>query len=276
MARRPAHDPLRAPVLPPLPAEPLRDRVVLVTGGAQGIGRGIAQAVLAAGGRVLIGDRDAEAGRACLAEWQAGPAAAFQRLDVAREASVRRFVAAALRRFGRIDALVNNAGIADPHTGPLESLPLAQWRQRLGVNLDGAFLCAKHALPALRQAPGGGVVLNIASSRALQSEPDTEAYAASKGALLAFTHALAISAGPAVRANAISPGWIATEAWRKPATRQVPRLSREDHAQHPAGRVGTPADIGALAVFLLSPAAGFITGENFVVDGGMVRTMHYH
>jgi len=254
---------------------PLLGRVVLVTGGAQGIGRGVAQAVLAAGGRVLIGDVDGEAGRACLDEWQAGDAAAFQRVDVSREASVRRFVAAAQRRFGRIDGLVNNAGIADPHTGPLEQLALHEWRRRLGVNLDGAFLCAKHALPALRQAPAGGAIVNVASSRALQSEPDTEAYAASKGGLLAFTHALAISAGPAVRVNAISPGWIATDAWRKPATRRTPKLSRVDHAQHPAGRVGTPEDIGALAAFLLSPRAGFITGENFVVDGGMVRTMHY-
>ncbi|AND67951.1 hypothetical protein ATSB10_04970 [Dyella thiooxydans] len=254
---------------------PLRGRVVLVTGGAQGIGRGIAQAVLAAGGRVLVGDVDVEAGRACLDEWQAGDAAAFQRLDVGREASVQRFVTGALRRFGRIDGLVNNAGIADPHTGPLERLDLREWRRRLGVNLDGAFLCAKHALPALRQAPAGGAIVNVASTRALQSEPDTEAYAASKGGLLAFTHALAISAGPEVRVNAISPGWVATDGWRKPATRRSPKLSRADHAQHPAGRVGTPEDIGALAAFLLSPKAGFISGENFVADGGMVRRMQY-
>ncbi|HET6432507.1 glucose 1-dehydrogenase [Dyella sp.] len=276
MARRSSS---RAAAAPPSPAPALQpslhERVVLVTGGAQGIGRGVAQAVLAAGGRVLIGDTDSEAGRACLDEWQVGDAAAFLPLDVASEAGVRRWIAAAGKRFGRIDGLVNNAGIADPHTGPLEQLTLREWRRRLAVNLDGAFLCAKHALPWLRQAPEGGVLLNIASSRALQSEPDTEAYAASKGALLAFTHALAISAGPAVRVNAISPGWISTEAWRKPAERRPPRLSAADHAQHPAGRVGTPADVGALAAFLLSPQAGFITGENFVVDGGMVRKMQY-
>lgn len=259
----------------PIDLLPLEGRVVLVTGGAQGIGCGIAQAVLGAGGRVLVGDTDVEAGRACLAEWAVGNAAGFRRLDVAREASVRRFVATALRRFGRVDALVNNAGIADPHSGPLERLDLSEWRRRLGVNLDGAFLCAKHALPALRQAPAGGAIVNVASTRALQSELDTEAYAASKGGLLALTHALAISVGPAVRVNAISPGWIATDAWRKPSARHAPKLTRADHAQHPAGRVGTPTDIGALAVFLLSPQAGFITGENFVADGGMVRRMQY-
>lgn len=278
MARRPpSRSASRAgPPQPLPPAQPeLRERVVLVTGGAQGIGRGVAQAVLAAGGRVWIGDTDAEAGHACIEEWGAGDAAAFLKLDVAREASVRRWIAAAGKRFGRIDGLVNNAGIADPHTGPLEQLPLKEWRRRLATNLDGAFLCAKHALPWLRQAPDGGAVVNIASSRALQSEPDTEAYAASKGALLAFTHALAISAGPAVRVNAISPGWIVTDAWRKPSARRTPKLGAADHAQHPVGRVGEPPDIGALAAFLLSSRAGFITGENFVVDGGMVRKMQY-
>ncbi|MBO9882173.1 SDR family oxidoreductase [Xanthomonas sp. D-109] len=259
----------------PVPAMPLRDRVVLVTGGAQGIGRGVVQAVLGAGGKVVFGDLDADAGRACVTELDAGERLLFRRVDVAAEASVRRFIDAALARFGRIDGLVNNAGIADPHTGPLERLSLREWNRRLGASLGGAFLCSKHALPALRGSRGGGAIVNIASTRAQQSEPDTEAYAASKGGLVAFTHALAISAGPQVRVNCISPGWIATDAWRKPTARRAPKLSRQDHAQHPAGRVGTPPDIGALAVYLLSAQAGFITGQEFVVDGGMTRKMQY-
>ncbi len=113
------------PPIQPFDAQPLRGRVVLVTGGAQGIGRGIAQAVLGAGGKVVIGDLDAAAGDACLAEWNVGDAARCARLDVSREASVRRFAAGALRAFGRIDGLVNNAGIAEPHVGPLASLELA-------------------------------------------------------------------------------------------------------------------------------------------------------
>lgn len=257
----------------PTPETRLDERVILVTGGAQGVGRGIVQAVLAAGGRVAFGDIDREAGAACLAEIDAGERAAFHHLDVSREASVKRFMAWALRRFGRVDGLVNNAGIAGPGNGPLESLGLAEWRRRLGTNLDGAFLCSKHALPALREA--GGTIVNIASTRALQSEPHTEAYAASKGGLLAFTHALAVSAGPQVRVNAVSPGWIAVESWRKPSSRHKDELSREDHAQHPAGRVGTPPDIGAAVCFLLSPAAAFITGQNLVIDGGMTKRMQY-
>lgn len=117
--------------------------------------------------------------------------------------------------------------------------------------------------------------MNIASTRTLQSEPDTEAYAASKAGLVALTHALAVSAGPSVRANTILPGWIPTDAWRKPSERSEPSLSRRDHAQHPAGRAGTPEDIGALAVYLLSEQAGFITGQSFVVDGGMTVKMLY-
>lgn len=252
---------------------PLADRVILVTGGAQGIGRGIAQAVLGAGGRVLIGDLDAEAGVACLQEWDAGTAAAFLKLDVAREASVRRFVGHARRVFGRIDGVVNNAGIAEPHVGPIDRLELADWNRYIGSHLTGAFLCVKHALPDLRKTRGA--IVNIASTRALMSEPDTEPYAAAKGGLVALTHALAISAGPEVRANAISPGWVPTEAWQKPASRRRPKLSARDHAQHPAGRVGEPGDIAALAVYLLSDQSRFLTGQNIVVDGGMSRRMQY-
>jgi NAD(P)-dependent dehydrogenase (short-subunit alcohol dehydrogenase family) len=264
--------PLVPPIQPFDPA-PLRDRVVLITGGAQGIGRGIAQCVLGAGGRVLIGDLDDEAGEACLDEWNVGDAARYVRLDVSREASAKRFADTALKRFGRIDGLVNNAGIANPHVGDLAKLPLHDWNRYIATNLTGAFLCCKYALPALRKADGA--VVNIASSRLVRSEPHTEPYATTKGGLFAFTHALAISEGPHVRVNCVSPGWVVTDAWRKPSARRVPKLSKRDNEQHPVGRVGTPEDIGALVVFLLSKQSGFITGENFIVDGGMTRKMQY-
>lgn len=261
------------PELVPWPSAPLQDRVILITGGAQGIGRGIAQAVLGAGGIAVIGDLDDEAGKACLREWQLPQRSAFRRLDVSRERSVQGFVARALDRFGRIDGLINNAGIADPHIAPLPQLGWDEWTRRLS-SLNGAFLCSKHALPALSEQTGA--VVNIASTRAHQSEPHSEAYAAAKGGLVAFTHALALSAGPQVRVNCISPGWIATDAWRAPARRRAPKLSRRDHAQHPAGRVGIPPDIAQLAVYLLSPQlSGFITGQDFVVDGGMSKKMQY-
>lgn len=253
--------------------QPLRGRVVLVTGGAQGIGRGIAQCVIAAGGAAVIGDTDAVAGRACIEEWDAGAAAMFVKLDVAKARSVRAFVEAARGTFGRIDGLVNNAGIAEPHSGPLERFALADWNRYLATNLTGAFLCCREALPSLRASRGG--IVNIASTRALQSEADTEAYAATKGGLVALTHALAVSVGPEVRVNCISPGWVPTEAWRKPSSRRRPKLSAKDLSQHPVGRVGRPEDIGALVVFLLSDAAGFVTGQNIVADGGISRRMIY-
>jgi NAD(P)-dependent dehydrogenase (short-subunit alcohol dehydrogenase family) len=225
-------------------------KAVLVTGGARGIGKGTAELLARRGYLVAVADLGG------------GSELPFFRCDVSREPAVRRCVAAVVRRFGRLDALVNNAGIADPASGPLEKLALADWNRKLAVNLTGVFLMTKHCAPHLRRA--GGAIVNIASTRALQSEPDTEAYAAAKGGVVAFTHAAAMSLGPRVRVNCISPGWIAKG-----------RLSRRDHAQHPAGRAGRPEDVGEMIAFLISEAAGFITGQNFVVDGGMTRKMIY-
>jgi NAD(P)-dependent dehydrogenase (short-subunit alcohol dehydrogenase family) len=121
----------QTPAITPFEAQPLKGTTILVTGGAQGIGRGIAQAVLGAGGNVLIGDLNSEAGKACLDEWNVGERARSAVLDVSREASVKRWITSALRHYGRIDGLVNNAGIADPHSGPLSDLSLEQWNRYL-------------------------------------------------------------------------------------------------------------------------------------------------
>ncbi|HSV26450.1 MAG TPA: SDR family oxidoreductase, partial [Sedimentisphaerales bacterium] len=132
------------------------------------------------------------------------------------------------------------------------------------VNLTGPFLTSKHAAPHIARNKGG--IVNIASTRALMSEANTEAYSASKAGLVGLTHALAVSLGPDVRVNCISPGWIDTAD---------SRLSDADHAQHPAGRAGRPEDIAEMTLYLCSAAAGFITGQNFVVDGGMTKKMIY-
>jgi NAD(P)-dependent dehydrogenase (short-subunit alcohol dehydrogenase family) len=243
-------------------------RVVLVTGAARGIGLGIAERLVREGWQVVAADIDAQAGRAAVT--MLGDAAAFVELDISDEASAKASIKAVQGAHGRLDALVNNAGISDPESGPVEELSLEAWNRLLGVNLTGAFLMSKHALPLLRHR--GGAIVNIASTRAVQSEPNTEAYAASKGGLVAFTHALAMSMGPAVRVNCISPGWIDP----RPAEQRRKELLRAiDHAQHPVGRVGEPADVAALTSFLLSAEAGFVTGQNWTIDGGMVRKMIY-
>ncbi|WP_018174861.1 MULTISPECIES: SDR family oxidoreductase [unclassified Thioalkalivibrio] len=252
----------------PEPPDSGSQRVALVTGAALGIGLGITKRLVQDGWQVVLADID---GPECeRAATRLGPTARAITLDVRDEEQVREAVRRTEEWHGGLDALVNNAGISDPHSGPLEELELADWKRWLDTNLTGAFLLAKHALPLLHRRRGA--IVNISSTRALQSEPDTEAYAASKGGLDAFTHALAISAGPGVRVNAIRPGWIDT---RSPEQQQAEPLSAQDHTQHPAGRVGQPGDIAALTAFLLGPDAGFVTGQIWTADGGMTRRMIY-
>jgi len=246
------------------------DRVALVTGGAKGIGRGIVLHLADAGWKVAFCDTDRDVGERLVAS--AKHELRFLPGDVASETDVERVVAETLRWGGRLDAVINNAGIANPETGPVEELNLEQWQRRLDVNLTGPFLITRRSVPHLRKTKGA--IVNMASTRALQSEPDTEAYAATKGGIVALTHALAVSLGPDIRVNCISPGWIDTRAWQGDPDPVEP-LSETDHSQHPAGRVGQPGDIAALAAYLISPEASFITGQNFVADGGMVRKMIY-
>ena len=225
------------------------ERTAIVTGAAHGIGRGVADHLEAQGWRV--------------ARLDIAPGRGIIPCDVSDEASV----AQAFEMLGDffrdgLGLLVNNAGIADPHGPPVEEMPLATWNRTLAVNLTGAFLMARAAVPHLRR--GRGSIVNISSTRALMSEPDSEPYAATKAGLLGLTHALAISLGPAVRANAIAPGWIVTTDME---------LSEEDHAQHPVGRVGRVEDIAEAVSYLAG--AGFVTGEVIVIDGGMTRQMIY-
>lgn len=255
------------------PHLPLEGYVLFITGGAQGIGRGIAHSALGAGAKVVLGDRDEAALEACLKELNVGVCAFGVVLDVTKPKSVQAAFQQALMQMGRMDGLVNNAGVADPHLPPLDEATWEDWQRGLS-SLNGAFLCTQAALPSLR-ASGRGAIVNIASTRAHQSEVHSEAYAAAKSGLLGFSHALAVSEGPAIRVNAITPGWIETSDWQAPPKRQAPVHRDIDRSQHPAGRVGVPQDIGALAVFLLGPQAGFITGQEFIVDGGMTKKMIY-
>ena len=178
--------------------------------------------------------------------------------DVGDEASVQ----AAFAELGwdALDLLVNNAGVAEPDCGPMSELSLAEWRKITDSHLTGTFVASRAAIPLLG---GKGVIINMGSTRAYMSEPNTEAYAASKGALVALTHAMAVSLGPAIRVNAIAPGWISDRQNLRPI----------DHTQHPVGRVGRPEDIAGAVLYLAG--AGFVTGQVLTLDGGMTRKMIY-
>lgn len=219
----------------------------IVTGGAGLIGTGLCRALAAAGWEV-----------ASLDLREGPPGVRHVACDVGDEASVARAFAAL--GWDGLDLLVNNAGIAGAHSGPLAELSLEAWRRVLDSHLTGAFPMTRAAIPLLRE---GGSVVNIASTRAFMSEPDGEAYAAAKGGIVALTHALALSLGPRVRVNAVAPGWISGAS----------DLREIDHAHHPAGRVGRPEDIAEAVLHLAT--AGFVTGQVLTVDGGMTRKMIY-
>jgi NAD(P)-dependent dehydrogenase (short-subunit alcohol dehydrogenase family) len=232
----------------------MTERVALVTGGAAGIGAGIAARLSQDGWRVVAADRDPSGvapggGRSVVC-------------DVGDEAAVAALLRSIEAAEQRLDALVCNAGFMIRK--PIGLLSLAEWSSVLTTNLTSTFLLVRAAEALLRRAKGA--VLTIASSRARMSEADTESYSASKGGLVALTHALAISLGPDVRVNCISPGWIVTKS---------PPPTAEEDAFHPAGRAGRPDDIAELAAFLVGAESGFITGAEFVVDGGVTRKMIY-
>ncbi|WP_292037177.1 MULTISPECIES: SDR family oxidoreductase [unclassified Brevundimonas] len=219
----------------------------IVTGAAGLIGQGICRALVDDGWTVAAFDL------------KPGPDHSRSvTCDVGDEASVQ----AAFAELGwdRLDLLVNNAGIAAPDRGPMTELSLAEWRKVVDSHLTGAFLMSRAAISMFGDE---GVIINMVSTRACMSEPNTEAYAASKGALVALTHAMAISLGSKVRVNAIAPGWISDGQDLRPI----------DHAQHPVSRVGRPEDIAGAVLYLAG--AGFITGQVLTLDGGMTRKMIY-
>ena len=221
-------------------------KTAVITGGAQGIGRAVADAFLREGASVYIIDKQP-------GEWFVG--------DVADKGTLERFAESVIARSGRVDYLVNNAL---PLMKGIDDCSWEEFSYALAVGVTAPFYLTKLLMPYF--SPGASVV-NIASSRDRMSQPQTESYTAAKGGIAALTHAMAVSLAGKARVNSISPGWIDTTG---------SEITGADALQQPAGRVGKPEDIAEMVLFLCSEKAGFITGENICIDGGMTKLMIYH
>jgi NAD(P)-dependent dehydrogenase (short-subunit alcohol dehydrogenase family) len=250
-------------------------RAVIVTGGALGIGRGIANGFAAAGAMVAIADINHEAADKLAVELRAAGARATTVIgDVSKASDAERMVNAATEQLGRLDVLVNNAGILPIDCYfTVEETPEEVWDRILAVNLKGVFLMSKYAIPRLR-ATGGGVIVNMSSVQGLQSMPRVPSYAASKAGILSLTRNMALDyARERMRVVAIGPGTIDSELVRELARAEggdVEANVRRYGSFHPLGRIGTPADIANAVLFLASERASFITGEYLTVDGGFM------
>ncbi|SHI80794.1 NAD(P)-dependent dehydrogenase, short-chain alcohol dehydrogenase family [Tangfeifania diversioriginum] len=243
---------------------------IIVTGGAQGIGKIITEYLLAEGYFVSVFEKDKEALNELEDELVSENLLAIH-CDVSNKKDVKKAVAESVDKTGSVFGLINNAGFMIRK--PISELSLDEWNSVIGTNLTGTFLCSKYAATHLKIARGS--IINMCSTRAFQSEPDTESYSASKGGIFALTHALAMSLGPEIRVNSISPGWIDVSGVKKKLEANQLDLKKEWHEQHPAGRIGKGDDIAKMVLFLLKPDNSFITGQNFTVDGGMTRKMIY-
>lgn len=249
--------------------ERIKHKKVFVTGGAGGIGKAIVRAFCKAGARVAFCDIDDRAAREVCNELAGYGTCLYLPADVADADALTRVMNELFRRWGTIDILINNAGIS--RFAPLTETTVEEFDRILRTNLRPVFITSRTLAVHRASQPTTdtyGRIVNIASTRYLMSEPDSESYAASKGGIVSLTHALALSLSPyRLTVNCISPGWIETKNYRA--------LSEADHRQHPSGRVGTPDDIARACLFLCHPQNDFINGENLVIDGGMTKKMIY-
>ena len=248
----------------------LDGKTALVTGGNRGIGRGIVERFAAEGARVFA------VGRSVLAEPFTGPAAStrYERADVSKRADVERFVAAAHAHLGRIDVLVNNAGVLIE--AALADMTDEQWDTLMDTNLKGVFMVSRAVIPIMRGQGGGGIV-NIGSISGVFADPLGGAYCASKAGVHLLTRSVALDHGKdGIRCNAVCPGCIMTDmmaSWFPPGAAGE-AIMRKVLAMHPIGRIGTPADIAGMTAWLASDDAGFVTGQYFFVDGGLTARSH--
>jgi NAD(P)-dependent dehydrogenase (short-subunit alcohol dehydrogenase family) len=241
-------------------------KVVVITGAASGLGAESARRLAGEGASLLLTDLAADAGEVLAASL--GPSAHFVALDVTDEAGWAAVAAATLERFGRIDGLVNSAGVA--HGSPLMEMTYADWRRVLSVNLDGTFLGMRACAPAMAQA-GGGSIVNLSSILGKVGQPGAAHYCASKGGVLMLTKAAALEWAPAaIRVNSVHPGYIDTPMVAGALQDSGNGNEMRDLliSRHPLGRLGQPREIADGVVFLISDDSSFMTGAELVIDGG--------
>jgi NAD(P)-dependent dehydrogenase (short-subunit alcohol dehydrogenase family) len=248
----------------------LQNKVATVTGGAQGIGRAIVEKFHSEGARVALLDIDEERGSAVATTLgESSPGVLFMRCDITREADVERAFAATAEQFGGLDILVNNAGVNTYFDAT--TMTESEWESVFAVDLKGAWLCAKHAIPMMRRR-GGGSIVNIASLHAFMTTYGMFPYAAAKSGLVGLTRSLALDFGPEqIRVNAICPGWTRTQLVDEWLQFQSEGAAAEQRVldQHPLRRMATPAEIANFVSFVASDEASFITGAALVIDGGL-------
>jgi NAD(P)-dependent dehydrogenase (short-subunit alcohol dehydrogenase family) len=249
------------------------NQVAVVTGAAKGIGWGIATVFAKQGAKVVVVDWDADTGERTAAEIRRdGGEAIFVKCDVSNEDQVKAMIQATLDKYGRLDVLVNNAGIGVYKT--VLDASSEDWDRALAVNLKGVFLCSKYAIPHM-QEQGKGAIVNISSVHSYATVNGVAPYAASKGGITALTRNMAIDYGPAIRVNSIAPGWVLTpliqgifDSYPDPAEQR-----RQIEQRQVMKRIGRPEDIGYAAAFLASDEASFITGTQLYVDGGLTAQL---
>ncbi|PWW02732.1 NAD(P)-dependent dehydrogenase (short-subunit alcohol dehydrogenase family) [Paenibacillus cellulosilyticus] len=246
-----------------------QDKVCVITGGANGIGRCIVEEFLKAGAYVAFNDIDSESAEKLILTY-GHEKLLFVSGDIAEEETIIHFAEEVKKRFDHIDFLINNACMSKG--GILSDCSFDDFNYTLRVGVTAPYMLSKLLMDYFSL---DGAIINIASTRAFMSQPDTESYSAAKGGIIALTHALSSSLAGKVRVNAISPGWIDTGAYQK-EKHYTPKYTSADMLQHPAGRVGEPLDIAKMVLFLCSNAGSFIAGENITIDGGMSKQMIYH
>lgn len=241
-------------------------KVIIITGAGKGIGQCIAKTYASEGAKVVVAEKDhvlgSETEKMIVSN---GGIATFIKTDISKPTDIEQLMKSTIDLYGTLDILVNNAGISQ-WKSPYD-IQVEEWDEIINTNLRGTFLCSREAAKIMKEQ-GGGSIVNIASTRAFMSEENSEPYAASKGGIVALTHAMAASfSKDRIRVNCISPGWIETGDYSQ--------LREVDHSQHLSGRVGRPEDIARACLYLTSEGNDFITGTNIIIDGGMTRKMIY-